>query len=896
MTFFCFRTESKPGVNYKTCQENLLKYLETKKLSEFEELLNNKANYKINPDHEYGGTCNKTCLAEACMRGQTEFIEALLKKGADPNFVCILHCGQAAIHFAAKEGYIDAIKCLVKHPRTQINAINEHGDTALHLIASNLTVEGKKAEECFSYLASLEGTDIRHRNAEGLSAIKMAVGKCSADIWQDVLRRPDLRPEDRQLILKQHPEFKRDNRENFEPIYTHDDAYTDLRNKNFEEFKAKFKEEFVNRTDLIETTFLQLACEEGYLDIVELLIGCGADVNKTGTHESRPPVYLACYRGQYDILVRLFETKEVDVGIVEGKSLLHAVLQGLGECRTPTDGHRKCFDYLLNEKELQIPVNHCDDYGHTAMHYAAEKEDAHYSKTLLQHGAYIGYQNKYGISPLHDIGPQVLEEILDNCVECENTNEENKYNLKFNFNMLVPTENCDKTEKMMDAESGKRLRERLPEMSPLYFISRSNKFEHLLKHPVLLIFLHLKWTRICMLFYINMIYYIIFAIFLTADILSETYSNGKCDRESNYSVVWVILCVLTVILVVRELIQFCLLPKKWRYFCKLDNILEVCIIVTTVLILVGTCPPLLFAVTLLLAWMEVILQLGCLYSVAIYNEMMKRVTLNYVKFLFLYLPLILAFTFSFYVLKENPSEEKGGTFYVNGERGNFSVQENNVDLYRYLNTSLLKTAVMMIGEFDASSMSFANGSYFVFLFFVFMMTIVLMNLLNGLAVSDTQAIKNDAELIAYRSKVQLVHHFENVVFGGPLKNRCSCHLTGGSQSCCPWLTRLQRAVSLFPDTLPDGYLSVVLNHETRYRNLRLDKIEFRPDTCCSIGKYRMGLEVDREVLIAAKDIADKRTKQSQHKENEIVSRITKVEEDLQGCMKQLANLVELLKQ
>jgi hypothetical protein len=205
---------------------------------------------------------------------------------------------------------------------------------------------------------------------------------------------------------------------------------------------------------------------------------------------------------------------------------------------------------------------------------------------------------------------------------------------------------------------------------------------------------------------------------------------------------------------------------------------------------------------------------------------------------------------------------------------------------------------MMIGEFDASDMSFDDGSYFVFLFFVFMMTLVLMNLLNGLAVSDTQAIKNDAELVAYKSKVKLVYHFESVVFGGPLKSRRRCQLTGGSPSlCCPWQRRLQKAISLFPDTLPDGYLNVFLNHGTRYTNLKMNKREeFRPDTCCRICKYRMGIEVDREVLIAAKDIVEKRTKQSLRKKYQIESRITKVEEDLQGCMKQLANLEGLLKQ
>jgi hypothetical protein len=236
--------------------------------------------------------------------------------------------------------------------------------------------------------------------------------------------------------------------------------------------------------------------------------------------------------------------------------------------------------------------------------------------------------------------------------------------------------------------------------------------------------------------------------------------------------------------------QFYILQKKWHYFCNLDNILEVFIIATTIPILVGNCSKLLAAVTLLLAGMQVILQLGCVHRLAVYNEMLKTVILSYVKFLLWYLPLILAFSFSFYKLhdkEENPSEGKSGIFHVGSESGNFSVQDDNDDFFRYIHLSLLKTIVMMNGEFDASSMSFENGSYFVFLFFVFMMTIVLKNLLNGLAVSDTQAIKNDAELVAHTSRVKLVHHLESVVFGGPPLNCCSCQPTGGCPSlCCRW--------------------------------------------------------------------------------------------------------------
>lgn len=55
--------------------------------------------------------------------------------------------------------------------------------------------------------------------------------------------------------------------------------------------------------------------------------------------------------------------------------------------------------------------------------------------------------------------------------------------------------------------------------------------------------------------------------------------------------------------------------------------------------------------------------------------------------------------------------------------------------------AIIKTFVMLTGEFDASSLDLdRNGiSYcIIFLLFVFLVTIVLFNLLNALAVDDTQ--------------------------------------------------------------------------------------------------------------------------------------------------------------
>jgi hypothetical protein len=179
--------------------------------------------------------------------------------------------------------------------------------------------------------------------------------------------------------------------------------------------------------------------------------------------------------------------------------------------------------------------------------------------------------------------------------------------------------------------------------------------------------------------------------------------------------------------------------------------------------------------------------------------------------------------------------------------------------------------VMMIGEFYASRMSFNIGSYFVFIFFAFMMVMVVTNLLNGLAVSDTQTIWKEAELVAYRSRLQLVHHYECMVFGGSFNKPCVCLLTCGLSSllqCC-----LQNIIIRFSGPLKEGYLSVVLKNVPSFTDLYMERsdcdIGFIKDTCSKIGNFMNGN--DREVLLEAKNIADKRQNQSRHENIQIVN-------------------------
>lgn len=89
------------------------------------------------------------------------------------------------------------------------------------------------------------------------------------------------------------------------------------------------------------------------------------------------------------------------------------------------------------------------------------------------------------------------------------------------------------------------------------------------------------------------------------------------------------------------------------------------------------------------------------------------------------------------------------------------------NLYIFLYKSCLFSVVMLTGEFDASDIKFNKNvySYAIFLIFVFMISTVLFNLLNGLAVSDTQAIKSEAELMNFIYRAELMSRYEKILLG-----------------------------------------------------------------------------------------------------------------------------------
>jgi len=144
----------------------------------------------------------------------------------------------------------------------------------------------------------------------------------------------------------------------------------------------------------------------------------------------------------------------------------------------------------------------------------------------------------------------------------------------------------------------------------------------------------------------------------------------------------------------------------------------------------------------------------------VYISMFYKVFQTFLSFLLWYSLFLMAFAFGFYIMlhKDVPGFKADSDHYV------------------YFDgpwTSLVKTITMFVGELEfsdipidpESSLSWISFSFLVV--FVFFIVVILMNLLNGLAVSDTGIIMEKAEIVSYTTRVETISYMESILLGDP---------------------------------------------------------------------------------------------------------------------------------
>jgi len=236
----------------------------------------------------------------------------------------------------------------------------------------------------------------------------------------------------------------------------------------------------------------------------------------------------------------------------------------------------------------------------------------------------------------------------------------------------------------------------------------------------------------------------------------------------------VILTILLVLVVFREGLQMMVSLK--RYVFGGENWLEVLTLVLVAVLLYTPDSSLtqdcgteryLAAIALVLAWATLITLVGRHPKLSRYNiyvTMFYKILETFVTFLIWYSFFLIAFALGFYIMLHKDVKVKD------------EEAETDEDEYKFFNNpwwSIIKTSTMFVGEIEFSDIPISTDAstwplgYLYLLTFIFLIVVVLMNLLNGLAVSDTAVIQDKAEIVTHVIRVETIASFEAVLLGDP---------------------------------------------------------------------------------------------------------------------------------
>lgn len=589
------------------------------------------------------------------------------------------------------------------------NVVDQGEQTPLHLVLRNKKIQ----------------------HADKLELVKLFLQQPNLDI--DTSRNGQVR----EMLLAQHPELQLppqrlvnvDEEIDVERLLRH---LRDGDDSQFEQLLDKHKSlsDKDNQRNIQQEQYLPLLLESikrGKQCAFEAILNTGININQRPREQDGSAVELAVIWGNWRALEKLLQHPELK--LKPGSTLLHAVISRLDQ--QPLDNfcdHSRCFELLLDSR--LVDINERDASGQVALYYAVKYRNMQAVQTLLSRGAYIGAKSVFGELAIEDMWPELLEQHFDSCIT---TNAQKPGDQ--NFEIIIDYKNLMREQPILQQQPLKgQPTPAQDEMAPIACIAKSKELRHLLQHPLISSFLFLKWHRLSCIFYINFVIYTLFTGAIVVYTLLK-FHESDTNLTAIFAIAsWMGICYL----IIRELIQLLMAPK-WNYFFSLTNLLELALIVLAIM----TCKEssfdketqrVLAVCTILLVALEFCLLVGSLpvLSISTHMLMLRAVSSSFIKSFGLYSIFVVTFSLCFYILFGKPQDQEQQPKPGAEKDDGFNSFSKPIE-------ALIKTIVMFTGEFDAGDIKFNSvPTYFIFLLFVFFMTIVLFNLLNGLAVSDTQ--------------------------------------------------------------------------------------------------------------------------------------------------------------
>lgn len=517
-----------------------------------------------------------------------------------------------------------------------------------------------------------------------------------------------------------------------------------------------------------KNTALHLAAEGGFSECISLLLSKGANADAIN-YKGQTALHLAARAQSVECVEMLLNTGACDSNAVDNdmRSPLHSAVG------------KSLLAYDITEILLmwKAEVNQKDKYGYTPLHIAALNEQSRCVETLLYHGADVSAKTKGGISALSIIvrktpaSLSMLYQKLDSAISLSDREASNReIEMKLDFRFLL--QNCD-----------------MGEISFLKtFVDAGQK--DILEHPLCEAFLYLKWEKIRKYYVARLLFYGIFVFCLSAYVLMalahNCYNSGRaasnstmitdsetqlCQDKSviaeflrrNYlvtEVTWFTLVFFTLCECLRKFSGFAAYSSLKQYLLQMENIIEWFVIVSVFVISciyagrTYTWQNHVGAFAVLLGWVNLMVMIGQLPVLGSYVAMYTSVQKEFAKLFAAYLCLLIGFTISFCVIF--PMSDAFGNPFV----------------------GFMKVLVMMTGELDFEDLLLGKGdenkpaflleisAHVVFIIFLLFVTVVLMNLLVGIAVHDIQGLQKTAGLLKLVRQTEMIAYIESALFNG----------------------------------------------------------------------------------------------------------------------------------
>ncbi|XP_068249793.1 transient receptor potential cation channel subfamily A member 1 homolog isoform X2 [Palaemon carinicauda] len=683
-----------------------------------------------------------TPLLMAASCGQATAVQMLLERGAD--LEAVDKEDKTSVFWCAEQGNLEALEVLLKREEcAELVDVSDRSDNSpLHIAAFHGYIGIINA-------LLIAGSKIDNKNEDGETALHIAAEEGQVKVVRELVKRYNF------LISDQNEE---------------------------------------------SNTPLHLACLHGQNEVVKILLAAGADVQARNT-SLWTPLDCAAAKGHVLCVHHLLD--------------YDAPLDPLDKTKTTPlqlaarEGHVSVTRLLLERGASLVA---CDASGRNALELAISAGKRDVCMAIVKSPEWlIGLKNVRQdhkgrrITPLRMLirkFPDVAEAVLDRCSSTNGKDsDDKKFEVVFNFELVDDTYATGLSGSDVDSVSssyldspfdvdGMLLDEAIPytndarelkENHPLMLMVKHKRL-NLLAHPVSVTIVKHKWMKFARwVYYSTLIFYSVFLTFLTGYILtarnwgsfgnlselseeaqvkfrlaSERHSCMDLPTDVNLpqsffveSGKWVII-IMAAINIMREIFQF--YQARLNYL-GLENLIEWACYITAVLVVwdFNDCKVRedwqwqVAAASIFMAWMNLLLFIRKLPFFGIYVVMFTDILATFARFFVVFLLFIVAFALSFYTVlsKQTPFETPA--------------------------KSLVKTSVMMIGEFEydaifnEGTLQYPDITYIIFITFMILMSILIMNLLVGLAVDDIKAVQDQAALKKLAMQTQMVFDVEVLI-------------------------------------------------------------------------------------------------------------------------------------